>query len=74
MSLVELDEGLKELEVDFGVAEVVTEEGGELFETVQTTSCDHVKQFFGGEREGLGCMVHEPWYSEPINSGQVGVG
>ena len=53
MSLVELDEGLKELGVDFGFAEVVTEEGGELFETVQITSCDHVKQFFG-EREGCG--------------------
>jgi len=50
--LVELNEGLKELWVGFGVAEVVTEEGSELFEAVQTAPGDHVKQFFGGECDG----------------------
>ena len=49
--LVELNEGLKEFGVGFGVAEVMTEEGSELFETIQIASSDHVKQFFGGERD-----------------------
>ena len=33
---------------------MVTEEGSELLEAVQTTSSDHVKQFFGGKRDGCG--------------------
>jgi len=40
---VELNEGLKEPRVGFGVTEVVTEESGELVESVQTASSDHVK-------------------------------
>ena len=52
--LVQLNEGLKELWVGFGVLEVVTEVGTELPEAVQTAPSDHVKQFFGGERDGRG--------------------
>ena len=52
--LVKLNEGLKELRVGFGVAEVVAEEGGELLEAVQSTSSDHVEQFFRGERDSRG--------------------
>jgi len=54
MDLVELNEGLKELRVCSGVAQVVTEEGAELRETVQTASSNHVKQFFGRKRDGCG--------------------
>ena len=54
LDLIELNKGLKELWVCFGVPEVVTEKGSELPETVQTASGDHVEQFFGGEREGCG--------------------
>ena len=46
MDLVELNEGLKELWVGFGVAEVTTEEGRVLFEMGQAASSDHIKQFF----------------------------
>ena len=40
---IELNEGLKELRVGFGVAEMVTKEVSEQFELVQTASSDHVK-------------------------------
>ena len=49
LDLVELNKRLKELGVHFGVPEVATERGSELHETVQTTSSDHIKQFFRGE-------------------------
>ena len=51
---VELNEGLEELRVGFGVAEVATEENGKLVQSVQTASSDHVEQFFGRECEGCG--------------------
>jgi hypothetical protein len=41
--LVELNEGLKELLIGFGVPEVVAEEGGKLPEAVQTASSNHIK-------------------------------
>ena len=50
--LIELNEGLKELWVGLGFSEVVAEEGSELPKTVQTASCNHIKQFFGGECDG----------------------
>ena len=40
---IELNKGLKELRVGFGVAEVATEEVSELIKPVQTASSDHVK-------------------------------
>ena len=40
---VELNESLKEPRVGLGVAQVVTEESGELVKSVQTASSDHVK-------------------------------
>ena len=40
---VELNEGLKELWVRFGVAEVMSGEGGDLPEAVQTAPGDHVE-------------------------------
>lgn len=52
--LVELNESLKKLRVGFGVAEVVTEEGSELPEAVQTASSNHIEQLFGGECDGCG--------------------
>ena len=59
-NFVELNEGLKELWISFGIAEVVTEEGGELLEAVQATSSNHVKQFFGRERDGCGLNGTRP--------------
>jgi hypothetical protein len=55
--LVELFEGLKELWVGSGIAELVTEEGTKLVEAVQTTPSNYIKQFLRGERErcGLNC-------------------
>jgi len=49
---IELNEGLKETRVGFGVAEVATEEVSELVKPIQTASSDHVKQFFRRECEG----------------------
>ena len=43
LDFVELNEGLKEPWVGFGVAEVLTEGSGVLVESVQTASSDHVK-------------------------------
>jgi len=57
---VELNESLKEPRVGFGIAEVVTEESSELVELVQTTSSDHVKQFFGRECDGCGLNGTRP--------------
>lgn len=51
---VELNEGLEELWVGFGLAKVVTEEGSELSETVQATTSDHIKQLLGRECDGCG--------------------
>jgi len=40
---VELNEGLEEPRVGFGVAEVATEENSKLVQSVQTASSDHVE-------------------------------
>ena len=45
-NFVKLNEGLKELGIGFGVAEMMSEECGELSEAVQTATSDHIKQFF----------------------------